>query len=137
MESTTRSNLVCFIKTKLKEEAVETKEQFEIFTEKVFDELSDFSKFEAVHMRDEILEEVINEEIEDLWWELGVEEAERRLEEVEDEELPDPELPESEAMEVDDTSEPAEMMTDNTDDEVEKEDEILAKRKGKKLCLDK
>ena len=144
MESTTRSNLVCLIKTKLMEEAVETKDQFEIFMEKVFEELSDFGKFEAIHMRDKLLEEVINEEAGDIWWELGVEEGERMLEEVEDEELPDPELPESEAMEVDDTGEPAkpaevedtgEPAKDSTDD-VEKEDEMLAKRKGNNCFVD-
>ena len=130
MESTTRSNLVCFVKTKLKEEAVVTDAQFEVFMDKVFDELNDFSKFEAIHIRDEILEEVIKEKTGDIWWELGVEEGARMLEEVDDEELPDPELPESEAMELDEPGEPAKMVTDSTEDEVEKEDEVLSKRKG-------
>ena len=117
----------------LKDEVIETKEQFEDFMEKIFQELSNFDKFEMIHKRDEMIEEVIKEEASWIVWELALEEVEEMMASVDDEELPDPELPESAPMEIDDPGENKEPSNDTTTAVEDQADEVLAKRKGKGL----
>ena len=146
MESTVRSNLTSFIKTMIKEETVETNEQFKIFIEKVFQELSNFDKFMTIHKRNKILEEVVEEVIKEeasmVAWELALAVAERMSssEDEDDHELPDPELPEPElpdpqlpdpeSMEIDDTADLNKNSPNENGDQQCVGDEVLAFRKG-------
>ena len=119
----------------LKDEVIETKEQFEDFMEKIFQELSNFDKFEMIHKRDEMIEEVIKEEASGIVWELALEEVEEMMASVDDEELPDPELPESAPMEIDDPGENNQSSNEMTTAVEDQQDEVLAKRKGMDIVM--
>ena len=130
MEVTTRVNLTSLTIKKLETKQVSTLEEFRNLVEEVYEELSNFGKFDAIYVKKEIMEEVVKEETEEIAREI-LEELRDMEDSVEEifEDLPDPEV-----MEHEDSVEVVvnPVMEDQEVNEALK-DEILDFRKGGNL----
>ena len=63
MEVTTRTNFISLVKLKLKSTSVLSLVQFRGLIEELFEELSTFEKFSIFEVKNEVVEEVVQEEV--------------------------------------------------------------------------